>query len=180
MKWLILLICLMIETDKWIKSINDKKNSTNDLSSLNIIVNYIELFNRSIIFCFYDLQLQSSVSQRTTGSEIFSRCSSSNDFLKLANIWSRLLKHNWWDLLYEKIRIHSDVFFDLTFNENSFIRIWISAHACVWSAIMIFISSFEIARFSLLSAEINRIEIINQRFFNTTNMKSLWMFCNMS
>ena len=31
----------------------------------------------------------------------------------------RLLKHNWWDPLYERVRIHSDVFFDLTFNENS-------------------------------------------------------------
>ena len=51
----------MIETDEWIKSITDKENSTNDLFSLNIIASYIEFFNRSIIFCFYDLQLQSSV-----------------------------------------------------------------------------------------------------------------------
>ena len=51
----------MIETDEWIKSIIDKENSTNGLFSPNIIVSYIELFNRSIIFCFYDLQLQSPV-----------------------------------------------------------------------------------------------------------------------
>ena len=51
----------MIETDEWIKSIIDKENSTNDLFSFNIIASYIELFNRSIIFCFYGLQLQSSV-----------------------------------------------------------------------------------------------------------------------
>ena len=31
----------------------------------------------------------------------------------------RLLKHNWWDPLYGRIRTHSDVFFDFTFNENS-------------------------------------------------------------
>ena len=32
----------------------------------------------------------------------------------------RLLKHNWWDFLYEKIRVWSNVFFDFIFNENSF------------------------------------------------------------
>ena len=52
-------------------------------------------------------------------SETSTRCRSGNGPLGLANIWSRLLKHNWWDPLYERIRIHSDVFFDLTFNENS-------------------------------------------------------------
>ena len=54
-------------------------------------------------------------------SETSTRCRPSNGFLGLANIWSRLLKHNWWDLLYGKVRIHSDVFFDFTFNENSFL-----------------------------------------------------------
>ena len=39
-------------------------------------------------------------------------------FMGVANIWSRLLKHNWWDLLYERIRTHSDVFSDFIFNEN--------------------------------------------------------------
>ena len=39
--------------------------------------------------------------------------------MRVANIWSRLLKHNWWNFLYERIRIHSNVFFDFTFNENS-------------------------------------------------------------
>ena len=39
--------------------------------------------------------------------------------MRVANIWSRLLKHNWWNLLYERICTHSDVFFGLTFNENS-------------------------------------------------------------
>ena len=52
-------------------------------------------------------------------SETSTRCRSSNGLLGLANIWSRLLKHNWWDLLYGRVRIHSDVFFDFTFNENS-------------------------------------------------------------
>ena len=28
------------------------------------------------------------------------------------------MKHHWWDLLYKKIRIHSDIFFDFIFNEN--------------------------------------------------------------
>ena len=51
----------MIETDEWIKSINDKENSTNDLFLLNIIATYIGFFNRLIILCFYDLQLQNSV-----------------------------------------------------------------------------------------------------------------------
>ena len=51
----------MIETDEWIKSITDKENPTNDLSSPNIIASYIGLFNRSIILCFYGLQLQSPV-----------------------------------------------------------------------------------------------------------------------
>ena len=57
----------------------------------------------------------------TTGSETSPRCSLGNGFLGLANIWSRLLKHNWWDPLYGKVRIHSDVFFGFTFNENSFL-----------------------------------------------------------
>ena len=59
-------------------------------------------------------------------SETFTRCRPSNGFLRLANIWSRLLKHNWWNLLYERIRIHSDVFFDFTFNENSFLYDYIN------------------------------------------------------
>ena len=46
------------------------------------------------------------------------RCSLGNGPLGLANIWSRLLKHNWWDSLYGRVRIHADVFFGLTFNEN--------------------------------------------------------------
>ena len=40
-------------------------------------------------------------------------------FMKVANIWSRLLKHNWWNLLYEKVCTYSNVFFDFTFNEDS-------------------------------------------------------------
>ena len=51
-------------------------------------------------------------------------------------------------------------FFDFTFNENSSIRIWISAHACVWSAIMIFILSLWIAFSFSGQLKINRIEII--------------------
>ena len=51
-------------------------------------------------------------------SETFTRCRPGNGLLGLANIWSRLLKHNWWDLLYERVRTHSDVFFDFIFNEN--------------------------------------------------------------
>ena len=56
---------------------------------------------------------------RTTGSETSPRYSLGNGPLGLANIWSRLLKHNWWDFLYKRVRIHSNVFFDFTFNENS-------------------------------------------------------------
>ena len=52
-------------------------------------------------------------------SETSTRCRSGNGPLGLANIWSRLLKHNWWNPLYERVRIHSDVFFDFKFNENS-------------------------------------------------------------
>ena len=55
----------------------------------------------------------------TTGSETSPRCSLGNGPLGLANIWSRLLKHNWWDPLYGRVCTHSDVFFGLTFNENS-------------------------------------------------------------
>ena len=46
--------------------------------------------------------------------------------MRVANIWSRLLKHNWWDPLYGRICIHSDVFFDFIFNENSFLYGYIS------------------------------------------------------
>ena len=53
----------LIETDEWIKSIDDKRNPTNGLFSSNIIASYIGLFNRSIILCFYGLQLQSPVPQ---------------------------------------------------------------------------------------------------------------------
>ena len=41
-------------------------------------------------------------------------------FVRIANIWSRLLKHNWWNLLYGRVCTHSDVFFYFKFNENSF------------------------------------------------------------
>ena len=51
-------------------------------------------------------------------------------FMRVANIWLRLLKHNWWDLLYGRIRIHSDVFFYFIFNENSFLYGYIS-----WSTV---------------------------------------------
>ena len=46
-------------------------------------------------------------------SETSTRCRSGNGFLGLANIWSRLMKHNWWNLLYRRVRIHSDVFLTL-------------------------------------------------------------------
>ena len=59
-------------------------------------------------------------------SETSTRCRSGNGLLGLANIWSRLLKHNWWNPLYERIRTHSDVFFDFTFNENSFLYDYIN------------------------------------------------------
>ena len=52
-------------------------------------------------------------------SETSTRCRPGNGLLGLANIWSRLLKHNWWDPLYGRVRTHSDVFFGFTFNENS-------------------------------------------------------------
>ena len=59
-------------------------------------------------------------------SETSTRCRPGNGPLELANIWSRLLKHNWWDPLYERVRIHSDVFFDFTFNENSLLYDYIN------------------------------------------------------
>ena len=52
-------------------------------------------------------------------SETSTRCRPGNGLLGLANIWSRLMKHNWWDPLYGRVRTHSDVFSDLIFNENS-------------------------------------------------------------
>ena len=59
-------------------------------------------------------------------SETSTRCRPGNGPLGLVNIWSRLLKHNWWDPLYGRVRIHSDVFFDFTFNENSFLYDYIN------------------------------------------------------
>ena len=47
-------------------------------------------------------------------------------FMRVANIWSRLLKHKWWDFLYERIYIYSNVFFDFTFNENSLLYDYIN------------------------------------------------------
>ena len=87
-------------------------------------------------------------------SETSTRCRPGNGLLGLANIWSRLMKHNWWGLLYERIRIHTDVFF-LFYIQRKFISVRlyqlyvvrISAHACVCSAIMIFISSLWIVFF---------------------------------
>ena len=46
--------------------------------------------------------------------------------MEVANIWSRLLKHNWWDPLYGRIRIHSNVFSDFIFNENLSLYYYIS------------------------------------------------------
>ena len=47
-------------------------------------------------------------------------------FMKIINIWSQLLKHNWWKFLYKRIYIYLNVFFDFTFNENSFLYDYIN------------------------------------------------------
>ena len=75
-------------------------------------------------------------------SETSTRCRPGNGLLGLANIWSRLMKHNWWDLLYGRVCTHSDVFWPYIQRKFSSVRLYqsyvarISAHACVWSAIM--------------------------------------------
>ena len=50
------------------------------------------------------------ISASLARSETSTRCRPGNGFLGLANIWSRLMKHNWWNSLYGRIRTHLDVF----------------------------------------------------------------------
>ena len=97
----------MFKTKHFIIFTMIEKNTANQLVENRII--WEKNFQFSIIY----------IDETTTESETSPRCSLGNGPLGLANIWSRLLKHNWWDPLYGRIRIHSDVFFDFTFNENS-------------------------------------------------------------
>ena len=73
-----------------------------------------------------NFESRSLINRGLARSETSTRCRSGNGSLGLANIWSRLLKHNWWDFLYERVRTHSDVFFDFKFNENSFLYDYIN------------------------------------------------------
>ena len=70
--------------------------------------------------------------------------------MRVANIWSRLLKHNWWNPLYGRVRTHSNVFLALystkihlctAISADQPYVARISAHGCVWPAIMTSISS---------------------------------------
>ena len=84
-----------------------------------LFVLFVDKFNEQLFILFID-------NFGLARSETSTRCRPDNGPLRLANIWSRLLKHNWWDPLYERVRTHSDVFFDLTFNENSFLYDYIN------------------------------------------------------
>ena len=102
-------------------------------------------------------------------------------FMKIANIWSRLLKHNWWDSFVWKNSCSIRRFYFILYSTKiHFVRLYqsyiarISAHAYVWSAIIIFILSLWIV-FSLSEQlKINRSEIIINRFW-----KKSWFLRNL-
>ena len=86
--------------------------------------------------------------------------------LGVANIWSRLLKHNWWALVWGTtcpIRRYLWPYIQRKFTSVRLYQPYvarISAHACVWSAIMTSISSLWTALPLSGQLEIDRTETI--------------------
>ena len=126
------------------------------------IIRWIIFWNQSKRRC----TIATIIDMGLARSETSTRCRPGNGLLGLANIWSRLMKHNWWDLLYGRVCTHSDVFWPYIQRKFSSVRLYqsyvarISAHACVWSASMISILSLWIALPLSEQLEIDRIEII--------------------
>ena len=92
---------------------------------------------------------------------------------EIVNIWSRLLKHNWWNFFVWENTCSIERFLWL-YIQRKFISVrlyqsyvaQISAHACIWSAIMTHISSFGTAFSFSRSTEIDRIKITRRRSLN--------------
>ena len=94
-------------------------------------------------------------------------------FFGVANIWSRLLKHNWWNFFVWKNTCSIERFlWPYIQRKFIFVRLYqpyvaqILAHACIWPAIMTHIPSFGTASSFSRPTEIDRIEITRWRLLN--------------